>query len=83
LRFDRGAWRRLPRIMLATIVLAITLIVAQSLLASVVNITTSATGRVLGLVLLVALGLCVYIGTLHVLKVARFGEIAGAITRRL
>jgi putative peptidoglycan lipid II flippase len=80
LHIDRVAWRRLPRIAVATALMACAIIAAQALLAP----TLGATGMLARLVLLIALvtgGLGVYLAGLQLLGVARLGDLVTAVRR--
>ncbi len=78
LRLDPAAIRRLPRIILATIVMGIAVFVAHALLASPFGAGGSLL-RLAMLVLLVAIGLAVYLASLQALGVARLRDLIAAI----
>jgi putative peptidoglycan lipid II flippase len=78
LRLDHdGVWR-LPRIVLATVVMAI----AVSYAAYAVPVPASSLGRLVVLALLVTLGIVIYIGLLQLLGVTRVKDLAAAVRHR-
>jgi len=77
---DRTAWQRLPRILLATLVMGGVIAAVEAAMGGMAD---SLLGRVAALALLVTLGLAVYLALLATLNVARPGEIASAIRARL
>ncbi len=83
LHLDSEAKRRLPRIVLATAVMAAAIMGGTALLMSIPGVSGTSFLRVLVLGILVTFGLGVYSATLHVLGVARPSEIVAAIRRRL
>src|SRR5499427_3871052 len=83
LRIDRAASRRLPRIVLATAVMAAAIYGGHYMLASTFDITHSALARIGTLVVLVAVGLGVYLATLPLFGIARLRELQAAIRGRL
>src|SRR5262249_43060203 len=78
LHLDRDGARRLPRIILATTVMAIVLLGAHQLLAPAFHAGGSA-ARLAMLVLLVAIGLAVYLASLEVLGVVRVRELLATV----
>jgi putative peptidoglycan lipid II flippase len=80
---DHAAWRRLPRIVLATIVMGGVVAGVEALMVGPLGMTDSNLGRIAALAVLVVLGLGVYVVLLAVLNVARPREIAAAIRARL
>ena len=83
LSFDGDAWRRLPRIVGATIVMAVAIVGTQMLLNSVFNLAGSQLGRIALLAVLVALGLLVYLASLQALGVARMRDLVTAVRHKL
>jgi putative peptidoglycan lipid II flippase len=77
LRLDRGAARRLPRIVLATLVMGLAILALRRLLASPFE-TGGSPARIAGLALLVATGLAVYLASLQALGVARLRDLVGS-----
>jgi len=77
---DRTAWQRLPRILLATVVMGGVIAAVEAAMGGMAD---SLLGRVAALALLVTLGLAVYLALLATLNVTRPGEIASAIRARL
>ena len=80
---DRAAVRRLPRIVLATVLMGAALIGAQALLASTLGGSASTPVRITALMLLVGIGLLVYLASLQVLGVARLRDLISAIRHKL
>ncbi len=78
LHLDRDAARRLPRIVLATIVMAVAIAGAHALLASWVP-TGGSSSRLAVLALLVPIGLATYLASLQTLGVARIRELLAAV----
>jgi putative peptidoglycan lipid II flippase len=78
LHLDRDGARRLPRIVLATMVMAIALLGAHQLLAPSFHAGASAT-RLAMLVLLVAIGLTVYLASLEALGVVRMRDLLATV----
>jgi putative peptidoglycan lipid II flippase len=76
---DDMARRRLPRIVLATVIMALVIGGAHELLPSTVNATSTAVARLVTLAMLVAVGLAGYLAAVEVLGVARIGELRAAI----
>ncbi len=70
LRIEAEAWRRVPRIMLATFVMGASIAGANALLTSWLDMSGSWLARVGALGLLVAAGLALYLGCLQALGVA-------------
>jgi putative peptidoglycan lipid II flippase len=83
LRLDRDLWRRLPRIVVATSVMGLTIIFLQTLLARNFNITTSQLGRIAALAFLVTTGLTIYLAGLQVFGVVKLKELLAAVRNRL
>jgi putative peptidoglycan lipid II flippase len=83
LRIEAEAWRRVPRIMLATVVMGVTIAAANAVLASWLNISGSSFARVVALGLMVAAGLALYLGCLQVFGVASARILLRAIRQRL
>ena len=82
LRCDRGAARRLPRIVAATLIMGMVIFAAHDLLASLPGASGSL-ARLALLVVLVALGLAVYLASLELLGVARLRDLVAAVRARL
>lgn len=83
LRLDPDAARRLPRIVLATVVMGT--VVAYGLSAGhalLPALTASSLGRLALLIVLVALGLAVYAAALQFLGVAKLKHLIAAVRRR-
>jgi putative peptidoglycan lipid II flippase len=70
LRIEVEAWRRVPRIMLATFVMGACIAGVNALLASWLDISGSSFARIAALGLMVAAGLALYLGCLQALGVA-------------
>ena len=83
LRVDRDLWRRLPRIVVATAVMGIVIVVLQMLLVKNFNVHGSQLGRIAALAVLVITGLGIYLAALQVLGVVKLGELRAAIRNRL
>src|SRR6266436_7501591 len=79
LRIEVEAWRRVPRIMLATLIMGAFIAGADALLASWLDISGSSFARVAGLGLMVAAGLGLYLGCLQALGVASVRTLLRAI----
>jgi putative peptidoglycan lipid II flippase len=82
LRIDRNAWRRLPRILLATAIMGVAIIAAQMTLAGLPGLAHSALLRVIALMVLVAVGLSVYLAAVQLLGIARLSELRAALRDR-
>jgi len=82
-RIDREARRRLPRIVLATAVMAVAIGGGYELIASALNLRGTALARIASLAVLVAVGLGVYLASIQALGVARLGELRVAVRKRL
>jgi len=82
LRIEVEAWRRVPRIMLATLVMGAFIAGADALLASSLDISGSSFARVATLGLMVAAGLVLYLGCLQALGVASVRILLRAISER-
>jgi len=81
-RIDREARRRLPRIVLATLVMAVAISGGYELIAFALNLRGTALARVASLALLVAMGLGVYLASIQALGVARLSELRVAVRKR-
>jgi putative peptidoglycan lipid II flippase len=79
LRIEVEAWRRMPRIMLATLVMGASIAGLNALLASWLDISGSWFARVAALGLMVAAGLVLYLGCLQALGVASARTLLRAI----
>jgi putative peptidoglycan lipid II flippase len=82
LRIEVEAWRRVPRIIVATFVMGAFIGGADALLASWLNMSGSSFARVAALGLLVAAGLTLYVGCLQALGVASVRVLLRAIRER-
>ena len=82
LKLDRAARRRLPRIVLATVIMAAAILGARHLIASAFATTDTAFARIVILAILVAAGLAVYLAAIELLGVARLGELRAAMRER-
>lgn len=82
LRIDSAARRRLPRILLVTAAMGATIMAGHFLLASYLNVTGSATARVVTLFVLVVAGLGVYVAGLQWLGVAAWRDLLAIIRPR-
>jgi putative peptidoglycan lipid II flippase len=83
LRIEAEAWRRVPRIILATLVMGVSIASANAALASWLNISGSSFTRVAALGVMVAAGLALYLGCLQVFGVASARTLLRAIRQRL
>jgi putative peptidoglycan lipid II flippase len=83
LRIEAAAWRRVPRIVLATLVMGVSIAGVNALLASWLNISGSSFARIAALGLTVAAGLALYLGCLQAFGVASARILLRAIRERL
>src|SRR6266478_7166479 len=83
LRIEAEAWRRVPRIVLATLVMGAFIASVDAWLASWLNISGSSFARVAALGLMVAAGLGLYLVCLQALGVASVRVLLRAIRERL
>jgi putative peptidoglycan lipid II flippase len=83
LRIEAEAWRRVPRIVLATLVMGVSIAGVNAVLASWVNISGSSFARITALGLMVAAGLALYLGCLQAFGVASARIWLRAIRERL
>ena len=81
LHIDAEGRRRLPLIVLATILMGAVTVGTEKLLGSMWDVTQSALGRVGLLTVLVAFGLATYCLILHVTKAVKFRELLSGIMR--
>lgn len=81
LRFDRAAATRIPRIALATLVMAAVVAAARAALEAP-GIPTGTLGRFAVLLGLLAIGTATYVALLGLLRVVRPAEIGAALRRR-
>jgi putative peptidoglycan lipid II flippase len=81
LAIDPAARRRLPRIVLATAVMAVVIVLGHHLIASLLGADTAA-ARIAMLAVLVTVGLGVYLAAVEFLGIARLGELVAMIRRR-
>jgi putative peptidoglycan lipid II flippase len=82
LAIDMAARRRLPRIVLATAIMAIAIVLGHHLIASLLDMTDTAAARVATLAVLVTVGLGIYLAAVQLLGIARLGELVAMIRRR-
>jgi putative peptidoglycan lipid II flippase len=82
LRIEVAAWRRAPRIVLATLVMGIVIASGEALLASLVDVAGSSLARIAALGVLVAAGLGVYVLSLQVLGVTSAHVLFQAVAKR-
>jgi putative peptidoglycan lipid II flippase len=82
LAIDMAARRRLPRIVLATAIMAIAIVLGHHLIASLLDVTDTAAARVATLAVLVTVGLGIYLAAVQLLGIARLGELVALIRRR-
>jgi putative peptidoglycan lipid II flippase len=78
LHLDRDAIRRLPRIALATMVMAVAVFGAREVLAPW-TLASGTLGRLAALALLVAIGLGIYLASLETLGVARMRDLLASM----
>jgi putative peptidoglycan lipid II flippase len=83
LRIDHDGRRRLPRIVLATVVMAAIILLAQGALTSMLDIAASKLARIALLAVLIATGLSVYLAALQALGVARLRNLLAAVRHGL
>ncbi len=83
LRIEAEAWRRLPRIVLATLVMGAFIASVDAWLASWLNISGSSFAGIAALGLMVAAGLGLYLVCLQALGVASVRVLLRAIRERL
>ncbi|HEY2134379.1 MAG TPA: murein biosynthesis integral membrane protein MurJ [Xanthobacteraceae bacterium] len=83
LGIDRAAQRRLPRIVLATAIMALAIMGGNHLIASVLDVTSTAVARIVTLVVLVTAGLAVYLAAIQMLGIASLDELRAAMRERL
>jgi putative peptidoglycan lipid II flippase len=83
LKIDRDARRRLPRIVLATAVMAIAIFAGRHLIASMFAVTDTALARVATLAVLVVAGLAVYLAAIELFGIARLADLRAAMRGRL
>jgi len=81
LALDRGAWRRLPRLAVAAVIMGAVIFAANALAAPILD--GSQLIRIGGLAVLVALGLAVYGASLQLLGVVRLHDLIIAIRQRV
>jgi putative peptidoglycan lipid II flippase len=78
LHLDRDAARRLPRIVLAAVIMGLSIFAALALLALIFEASGSL-ARLVVLVVLVATGLTVYLASLEALGAARMRDLLAAV----
>jgi putative peptidoglycan lipid II flippase len=83
LRIEAEAWRRVPRIILATLVMGVAIAGVNAALASWLDISGSSFARIAALGLMVAAGLALYLGCLQAFGVASAPILLRAIRERL
>jgi putative peptidoglycan lipid II flippase len=82
LRADRDLWRRLPRIVVATAVMGLALLILQAILMRALPVAGSL-GRIASLAVLVTAGLGTYVTTLELLGVANLRELITSVRHRV
>jgi putative peptidoglycan lipid II flippase len=82
LALDHAARRRLPRIVLATAIMAVALLLGHHLMTALLDVTDTMVARIATLAVLVTAGLGVYLAAIELLGVARLGELRDAIRGR-
>jgi putative peptidoglycan lipid II flippase len=82
LHLDRDSRRRIPRIIVATLVMAIAIVLAEHGLPALFGVATFGLARVLLLTVLVAIGFAVYLVMIQAFGVARLRDIMAAIGQR-
>jgi putative peptidoglycan lipid II flippase len=82
LDLDAAARRRLPRIVLATAVMALAILGGRHLIATAFAASDTALVRILTLAVLVAGGLAVYLAAIEALGIARIAELRAAMRGR-
>jgi putative peptidoglycan lipid II flippase len=82
LRIDRDGRRRIPRILVATAVMALAILSAQRIHVALFDVATTAFSRMTVLAVLVTIGLAVYLGAIQALGVARLRDIVAAVSQR-
>jgi putative peptidoglycan lipid II flippase len=83
LDIDCAARRRLPRIVLATAIMAVAILLGHHVIAALLNVTDTPFARITTLAILVVAGLAVYLAAIQLLGIARLGELRAAIRDRL
>jgi putative peptidoglycan lipid II flippase len=83
LHLDAAAGARLPRIVLATIVMGAVILGMHALLAWLPAVHASQLGRIAALAVLVAVGLAAYLASIELLGVARMRDLVRAVRYRL
>ena len=81
LALERGIVRRLAAIVAASAIMAAALTLCLHLETHVLGVITSATVRLLTLIVLIPLGLAVYLFCLQLLSVIRIGQLVNALRR--
>jgi putative peptidoglycan lipid II flippase len=82
LRIEVAAWRRMPRIVLATLIMGIVIALGDAVLASRLDAAGSSSARIATLVLLVVAGLGVYVVSLLALRVTSAHILIRAVAKR-
>ena len=83
LRIEAEAWRRVPRIVLATLVMGVSTAAGNAVLASWLNLSGSSFARIAALGLMVGAGLVLYLACLQAFGVASARILLRAIRGRL
>jgi putative peptidoglycan lipid II flippase len=83
LRIEAAAWRRLPRIILATFIMGCVVAAGDALLVSVLDVAGSSLARIATLGLLVVAGLAVYLLALQAFGVTSMQALLEAVRKRL
>jgi putative peptidoglycan lipid II flippase len=82
LAIETDAWRRLPRIVFATVIMGLILVAGEALLASLFDVAGSSVARIATLMILVTAGLAVYLLALQALHVTSVGMLVKAFRAR-
>ncbi|HMA74287.1 MAG TPA: lipid II flippase MurJ, partial [Xanthobacteraceae bacterium] len=83
IRIERDAWRRAPRIVLATLIMGGVIAGGNALLNALFDVSGSSLSRVTVLAFMVAAGLCVYLISLQALGVTSARSLVRATLERL
>jgi putative peptidoglycan lipid II flippase len=83
LRIEPVALRRIPRIVVATAIMAAAIAGGDAVLTTAFDLSGSSLGRIVTLFGLVAAGLAIYLGALQVLRVASLRTLVAEIAQRL
>jgi putative peptidoglycan lipid II flippase len=83
LRIEPAALRRMPRIVIATVIMGAVIAAGDAALTSLLDVSGSSPARIVTLFALVVAGLAVYLGSLQAFGVTSVRVLAAAIGRRL